>query len=332
MPRFSIIIPLYNRPQEIDELLASLDRQSFKDFEVLVIEDGSIDRADHICEKHRETLDIKYYYKDNEGPGPSRNYGCMKATSDFFLFFDSDCIIPDDYLANLETNCRGNTFDAFGGPDAADPSFNSVQKAINHSMTSIFTTGGIRGNKTSAEKFHPRSFNMGISRKVFEATGGFAPIRFGEDIDFSIRVIEAGFTSILIPECFVYHKRRTSFRQFYKQVFNSGIARVNLFRRHPKSLKLVHFFPAAFSILFPLSLLYAIIFRSIIPVFPFLLYFLAIFLEALIKNKSIWIGLLAIRASVTQLFGYGLGFLKGYWRRVILKKEEFHAFKENFYK
>ncbi len=331
-PLFSIVIPLYNRPAEINELLESLTRQSFPNFEVIIVDDGSLQRGDKVCEKYADRLDIKYFYKDNEGPGLTRNYGCLKAQCDFFVFFDSDCLIPQDYFKMLEKRFSKEQFDAFGGPDAADDSFTPVQKAINFSMTSIFTTGGIRGNKKSVEKFHPRSFNMGISRKVFEETKGFMSMRFGEDIDFSIRIIEAGFTSILIPECFVYHKRRTNFRQFYKQVYNSGIARINLYFRHPQSLKLLHFFPAAFTLLLPMAIIYSGAFRSIIPVLPFVIYFFAIFLEATFKNRSIGIGFLSLRASLTQLLGYGLGFIKAYWKRVILRKDEFHAFKKNFYK
>ncbi len=332
MPEFSIIIPLYNRPKEIDELLLSLSRQTFKDFEVLVVEDGSTVKSEQICQAYKFHLDIKYFYKENEGPGQTRNYGCQHAKSDFFIFFDSDCLIPENYLEQLNQKKKEEKFDAFGGPDAADDSFTPIQKAINYSMTSLFTTGGIRGKKTSVEKFHPRSFNMGISRAVFEKTGGFSPMRFGEDIDFSIRIIDEGFTSILITECFVYHKRRTDFKKFYKQVFNSGVARINLYKRHPQSLKLLHFFPATFSILLIIAIIYTVVFLSWIPIFPFVLYFLVILFDSLLQNTNVNVAIKSVFASFIQLVGYGFGFIKGYWRRVVLGKEEFHDFEKSFYK
>lgn len=332
MPRYSVIIPLYNRPNEIDELLQSLTQQTFTDFEVLVVEDGSSQRSDDICQKYADRLDIRYFYKDNEGPGLTRNYGCQHAKSDFFIFFDSDCLIPSDYLLHLDQALSKEKFDAFGGPDAADESFTTIQKAINYSMTSVFTTGGIRGKKGSVEKFHPRSFNMGISRQVFEKTGGFSVMRFGEDIDFSIRIAQAGFRSVLLTECFVYHKRRTNFHQFYKQVFNSGVARINLFKRHPRSLKLLHFFPAAFTLFLPVSIIVSVILKSVLPFLPYVLYFTAIFFDSLFRNKSLQVAAMSKWATLVQLTGYGLGFTKAFWRRLILGKGEFEAFKKNFYK
>jgi len=328
---YSIIIPLYNRPEEIDELLASLTKQSFTNFEVLVVEDGSENNADEVCGKYAGLLDIKYFYKQNEGPGMTRNYGCTKAKSAFFIFFDSDCIIPPDYFEKLNEKIERLKPDAYGGPDAADKSFTPVQKAINYSMTSAFTTGGIRGGKKSLEKFHPRSFNMGITREVFEKTGGFSKMRFGEDIDFSIRILEAGFQTALITECFVYHKRRTDFKKFYKQVFNSGIARINLFKKYPRSLKLLHFFPAAFTILLPIAAVYSLLFLSIIPVTPFMIYFFVIFTDSWKHSHSVKVAGISIWATLIQLMGYGLGFIKAYWNRIIMKKGEFHDFEKNFY-
>ncbi|MCR5456395.1 MAG: glycosyltransferase, partial [Bacteroidales bacterium] len=231
--KFSIIIPLYNRPGEIDELLESLTRQTYKDFDVIIVEDGSTLRSDQIIQKYQSALDIQYYYKPNSGPGTTRNYGAERSKQDYFIFFDSDCIIPDGYMATVSQRLEENYTDCYGGPDAAMPSFTPVQKAISYAMTSIISTGGIRGASEKAGKFHPRSFNMGFSRKVFEATGGFSTMRFGEDIDMTLRIIEGGFTTQLIKEAFVYHKRRTDFRKFFRQVFNSGCARINLNMRHP---------------------------------------------------------------------------------------------------
>ena len=235
---FSIIIPLYNRPQEIDELLSTLTRQTYTQFEVLIIEDGSKEDARDIVERYSNKLDIRYFYKENEGQGFSRNYGFERAKGDYFIVFDSDCLIPSGYLETVKNYLYEYDLDAYGGPDAAHTSFTPVQKAISYSMTSPFTTGGIRGNKKRlGGQFHPRSFNMGISREVWERTGGFILTRLGEDIEFSIRIHKAGFKIGLIPTAVVYHKRRTNFKQFYKQLHFFGRARINIYRFFPSELK-----------------------------------------------------------------------------------------------
>ncbi len=326
----SLIIPLYNRPDEIRELLQSLCLQEDADFEVLIVEDGSSLKSEDIVQSFSNQLKVSYYFKPNSGPGQSRNYGAERANGNYFIFLDSDCIIPPHYISSVKSFLQSTFVDAFGGPDRADASFSTIQKAINYSMTALFTTGGIRGSKNSVEKFHPRSFNMGYTREVFEKTGGFAKMRFGEDIDMSIRMMKEGFKTALIPEAYVYHKRRSTFRQFYKQVHNSGIARINLYKRHPESLKLLHFFPASFSLFVIFSLL-TLPFTGL-PLAFLLLYFLAIFMDATLKNKSFNVGLLAIVASFIQLFSYGLGFIKALYRRLILGKGEFAAFEKNFYK
>src|SRR6476661_5740453 len=245
---FSVIIPLYNRPQEIDELLETLTRQTYTRFEVLVIEDGSTLDAAAIIDKYRDRLDIHYYVKENEGQGFTRNFAFKRANGDYFVIFDSDCLIPEHYLETVNNYLYEHKLDAYGGPDGAHDSFTPVQKAISYSMTSPFTTGGIRGNKKHIGKFHPRSFNMGISRKVWEATDGFLLTRLGEDIEYSIRIQGNGFKSALIPEAIVYHKRRTSLLQFYKQLHFFGRARINIYKFFPAELKVVHFFPALFTL------------------------------------------------------------------------------------
>lgn len=320
---------MYNRPVELDELLLSLEAQSDRNFDVIVVDDGSTQKSEEVVSDYKKRLDIQYYYKENSGPGRSRNYGCEKSNADFFIFFDSDCIIPEDYVKSLRMEIRG--IQAFGGPDKEHSSFSAIQKAISYSMTSFFTTGGIRGHKSSLEKFHPRSFNMGYSREVYEKTGGFSSLRFGEDIDLSIRIFDHGFTTQLISECFVFHKRRTDFRKFFKQVFNSGIARINLYKRHPKSLKTVHFFPSAFVAYQFLSIPHAIYHRELWVLWPTIIYLSLLFFDASIKLKNPWIGFLSVWASIVQLFGYGLGFLKGCVKRIILKQTEFHAFDKTFY-
>ncbi|MDO5663787.1 MAG: glycosyltransferase [Bacteroidia bacterium] len=326
---FSIVIPVYNRPEEIDELLDSLTRQSNKNFEVIIAEDGSSKKCNSVVEKYVSELSVIYFEKPNSGPGQTRNAGAEKAKHDYLIFFDSDCIIPENYIQNVSSYLKNKFIDAYGGPDKALPTFTTVQKAINYSMTSFFTTGGIRGGKKSMDKFHPRSFNLGVSKKAFDALGGYGKMRFGEDIDFSLRLLEKGFETVLIPEAYVYHKRRSTFRQFFKQVYNSGIARINLYLAHPKSLKLVHFLPSFFVKAMIISLLLSLFFPVFILV-PILYSFLVL-IDSTIKNRSIKVGLYSIIAAWTQLFGYGTGFISAVWKRLIMRKGEFKAFEKKFY-
>lgn len=358
--KYSIVIPVYNRPDEVDELLSSLLSQSFQDFEVIVVEDGSKITCREVCDKYTGKLCLSYFMKPNSGPGQSRNYGAERANGEYLLILDSDVVLPKDYLQAIEDELNTLPCEAFGGPDASHPSFTPVQKAISYSMTSFFTTGGIRGGKAKLDKFYPRSFNMGIRRDVYQTLGGFSKMRFGEDIDFSYRICEAGYKPRLFPKAWVWHKRRTDFRKFFRQVFNSGIARINLEKRHPGTMKLVHMLPMVFTVgviglvlLFILGLsmyfygewLDANNLRPtdnmhqgvgfcfcIIALFPLLLYSFIIFVDSSIKNRSIWVGILSIPAALVQLMGYGLGFLKAWWKRIVLKQDEFTAFEKNFYK
>jgi len=328
--KISIVVPVFNRPKELEELLESLHNQTNKSFEVIVIEDGSALRSDSVVKDFKKELDIKYFYKENTGPGLSRNYGCEKANGDYCIFLDSDCVLPPEYFETVQGVIVNNDVDAFGGPDKAHKDFTKFQKAINYSMTSFLTTGGIRGGSEKLDKFHPRSFNMGFSMEVFNATRGFSNLRFGEDIDMSIRILRQGFKTKLIKDAFVYHKRRTNLRQFFKQVYNSGIARINLYKRHPDSLKLVHFAPAFFTIGTIALLLLSIM---VLPwlLIPLLLHLLLLFFSSMIKNRSVIVGILAIITSYTQLFGYGAGFAMAFWKRIVLRKDEFSAFRKNFY-
>lgn len=328
---FSIIIPVYNRPNELDELLKSITSQYFKDFEVLVIDDGSSTPCKDISLKYSKTFKIEYFFKQNSGPGQSRNYGADRSQGEYLIILDSDCILPPAYLEEVKNNLEQTKIDAFGGPDRADNTFTTVQKAINYSMTSFFTTGGIRGgSKKKLDKFYPRSFNMGIRKDVFTALGGFSKMRFGEDIDFSIRLIKAGYLSLLFNNAWVYHKRRTDFKKFFKQVYNSGIARINLYKKYPDSLKPVHLLPS----LFTTTVICLLLLSFVSPLFSLLLllYTFLIFIDSSIKNKNIIIGFLSIIASFIQLIGYGSGFIYAWWERCIKRKNEFEAFTKNFYK
>lgn len=318
---FSIIIPLYNRPQEIDELLATLCLQSYMQFEVLVIEDGSVNAAKSIVEGYSDRLDIHYFYKENAGQGFARNYGFERAKGEYFIIFDSDCLIPADYLETVRDFLYEHHLDAFGGPDAAHHSFTPVQKAISYGMTSPFTTGGIRGNKSHVGQFHPRSFNMGVSRDVYEKIGGFKLTRLGEDIEYSIRIHESGFRIGLIPGAKVFHKRRTSLMQFYKQIHFFGRARINIYKHFPSELKLVHFFPAVFTIGFIANVLCNIFYSPLAYLgnAVFLVYFMLIFFHSLTINKSLKVAFLSILSSFIQLTAYGLGFIQDFFKRIVLK-------------
>lgn len=332
--KYSFVIPVYNRPQELRELLSSLACMSCKDFEVIVVEDGSSISSEDVCNSFAEALTLRYFSKPNSGPGLSRNYGAERATGEYIIVLDSDCVVPPDYLTAVEAElqcaaARSVTIDAFGGSDRASDDFTPIQKAISYSMTSFWTTGGIRGGKHKMDKFYPRSFNMGVRRGVWNKMGGFSPMRFGEDIDFSIRLYKDNCQVRLFPEAWVWHKRRTNFRQFYKQVFNSGVARINLYKKYPESLKLVHTLPALFTVGCTACLLLMLWHWWFI--LPVVLYCLLLFCSAWITCKSLKVAGLAVVAAFVQLFGYGLGFLQAYLRRVLGRRSEYASFQKNFY-
>ena len=307
---FSIIIPVYNRPNEIDELLESLSQQDLSaNFEVLIIEDGSSIKSDIVVEKHKNKLNLKYFFKENTGAGASRNFGMEKASGNYFIILDSDVIVPKQYLLEVKKALETNYTDAFGGADAAHSSFTSLQKAINYSMTSILTTGGIRGNKKSLDKFQPRSFNLGISKKAFEKTNGFSRMKNGEDIDLTFRLWEHGFETQLIEKAFVYHKRRSSIKQFFRQTFGFGTARPILNNKYPESSKITYWFPSFFIIGFDISIILTIFgFQQFLYFYG--IYFLLIFIDSLFQNKNLYVAFLSMITSFTQFLGYGLGFLE----------------------
>ena len=329
--RYSFIIPVYNRPAEVEELLESLLAQEEKDFEVLLVEDGSSVPCREVAGRYAGRLPgLHYYYKENSGPGQSRNYGAERSRGEYLIVLDSDVILPPGYLRAVGEELRSEPVDAFGGPDRASASFTPVQKAISYSMTSFFTTGGIRGGKKKMDRFYPRSYNMGIRREVYEALGGFSKMRFGEDIDFSLRIVRAGYSSRLFPSAWVYHKRRTDFRKFFRQVYNSGIARINLYKKYPDSLKLVHLLPAAFTV--GVCLLLAGSWLTVFSPLLLLLYFLLVAADATCREKSLEVGLLSAVAAFVQLTGYGCGFLSAWWKRCVRGQDEFTAFDKTFYK
>ena len=318
MPRFSVIVPVYNRIVEVDDLLCSLSEQSCKDFEVVIVEDGSSQPCDMIVKKYADKVDVKYFFKENKGRSIARNHGLERASGDYFIFFDSDCVIPPQYFKTLSEELDRNPVDCFGGPDAAHESFSTTQKAINYSMTSFLTTGGIRGGKIQLEKFVPRTFNMGYSRKVWETVGGFREM-FSEDIDMSTRIRQAGFSISLIRDAFVYHKRRVNMKLFARQVYVFGMSRITLKLLYPDSLKLVHTLPAIF-VIGAVTLILLACFWSWWFIVPLLAYFLAIFVTALISTKSLTITCKALPASIIQLGGYGCGFINAFTRKILFRR------------
>lgn len=336
--KYSFIIPVFNRPDEVDELLDSLTKQSLKDFEVVVVEDGSSVKCDNVVKAYENRLNIKYFLKANSGPGQTRNYGVDRAEGEYVLILDSDVVLPTNYLQAVDAELRRQPCDAFGGPDRAHSSFSLMQKAINYAMTSFFTTGGIRGGKKKLDKFYPRSFNMGVRREVYLALEGFSKMRFGEDIDFSTRIFKGGYSCRLFPEAWVWHKRRTDLKKFFKQVHNSGIARINLTKRHPGTLKAVHLLPAVFTVGCALLVVLTVVaalcgcphWSALLT--PFALFSLIIFADSALQSHSLQVGIRAVAASFIQLWGYGTGFVRAWWERCVLGRGEFEAFKHNFYK
>ncbi len=318
MPRFSVIVPVYNRVDEINDLLESLSAQTCRDFEVIIVEDGSTEPCGDLVRSFARKVDVRYFYKPNEGRSIARNYGIDRSSGDYLVFFDSDCVIPRDYFAILSAELDRQPLDCFGGPDAAHESFTPVQKAISFAMTSFLTTGGIRGGKVQMEKFVPRSFNMGYSRKVYDTVGGFREM-FSEDIDMSTRIRQAGFSIGLIHPAHVFHKRRVDFARFWRQVYVFGMSRITLKLLYPDSLKLVHTLPALAVIIGVLLVLLGIF---VTPWFllPIGIYLLAIFLSAWIATRSLGIALRAVPASVVQICGYGCGFIKAFFTKIILRR------------
>ena len=328
---FSFIVPVYNRPDEIDELLESLTKfNATALFEVVVVEDGSSLPCKDIVEKYANRLEIVYYFKPNSGPGDSRNYGMKLAKGDYFIILDSDCILPPDYLSNVEQSLKEEFVDCFGGPDAALDSFSDIQKAINFTMTSFLTTGGIRGGSEKVDKFQPRSFNMGLSKKAIEDSNGFGNIHPGEDPDLSIRLWNLGFKTKLIKSAVVFHKRRISWEKFQIQVNKFGKARPILNSWYPEHKKITFWFPTLFLLGFIFSVL--LTFFNL----PFFLalygfYFLLLFITSLLFNKKLKIALYSLWATVIQFYGYGKGFLLSYYRISILKQKPQEAFPELFF-
>lgn len=329
---YSFIIPVYNRPDEIQELLESMTRQTYKkDLEVVIVEDGSSIGCQDIIDKYSGQLSISYFYKENSGPGNSRNYGMKRAKGDYFIILDSDCILPNEYLEEVDSYLVQKYVDCFGGPDAALPNFTDVQKAINFTMTSVLTTGGIRGTSERLSKFQPRSFNMGLSKKAFEITEGFGSIHPGEDPDLSIRLWNKGFSSDLFPNAFVYHKRRIDWKRFYHQVNKFGKARPILNQRYPEFSKLTYWFPTFFCFGVILSFL-LIPFSVYFPILLYVLYFAILAIVCYNKEKSIKISFLTIIATLIQFYGYGKGFLISTYKLFIAGEKAEETMPEMFFK
>tara|TARA_R110002072_G_scaffold261258_1_gene419890 strand:+ start:44964 stop:45965 length:1002 start_codon:yes stop_codon:yes gene_type:complete len=329
---YSFIIPVYNRPQETLELLESFTKVLFSEsYEIVIVEDGSSETSEAIVNSFRDKLNISYYFKSNSGPGASRNYGMERSKGNYFIILDSDCLLPPHYLRTVDDYLSSDFHHCYGGADAAHTSFTQLQKAINYVMTSFLTTGGIRGNVKSVSNFEPRSFNMGISKEAFKKTKGFAKIHPGEDPDLSQRILKAGFTTTFIPNAFVYHKRRISWKKFYTQVKKFGMVRPILNKWHPKASKVTFWFPTLF-VLFTIVSLLGSIFYNWILILPLLFYVGLVFLDSTFKNRSVYIGLLTIIALFVQFFGYGIAFLRSTFFIGILNKDPEKQFPMLFFK
>lgn len=310
-PKYSVIVPVYNRPDELRELLESLLAQTRKDFEVIVVEDGSTVTSESVVLEYSKHLEISYHFKENTGPGPSRNFGFGQARGQYLVVFDSDCVLPPAYFEAVDESLTTEGLDAWGGPDRAHERFSRAQRAMAYTMSSFLTTGGIRGGKKRVGWFQPRSFNMGISRDVFMTTGGFQFDRFAEDIEFSIRMKKAGLRIGLIPDAFVYHKRRATFTQFFRQVYNFGKGRALVGLVHPEEVKLTHWFPTVFTIgtlLLPVLYLFSETLFAVALAF-LVLYLVLIFLDSLLTSRDPGVAALSIVSALLQLWGYGTGFL-----------------------
>ncbi len=332
MLHFSFIIPVYNRPDEVDELLDSLQKQTYKnDFEVVIIEDGSTLPCLEMVDKYKSSLNISYFFKENSGPGASRNYGMQRAQGNYFIILDSDCVLPETYLQNVNQSLSKSYVDCFGGPDAALDTFSPTQKAINFAMTSVVTTGGIRGASEHIEKFQPRSFNMGISKNAFEKSEGFGKIHPGEDPDLSIRLWKLGFKTTLLSSAFVYHKRRIDWKKFKLQVSKFGKARPILNQWHPEYAKITYWFPSVFIVGLVFSIVFAL-FGFLPFIYLYSVYFLMVFMLSAIQNKSFYIALLSVFAVFIQFWGYGWGFLESFFKLNILKLKPEIAFPKLFFK
>ncbi len=329
--KYSFIIPVYNRPQEVKELLESFVNLDFKDdYEIVLVEDGSTETSESIVNDFSEKLSISYYFKPNSGPGNSRNFGMKKANGDYFIILDSDCLLPPHYLNTVDAFLNNAFYHCFGGADAAHESFSPLQKAINYSMTSFLTTGGIRGNKKSVNRFEPRSFNMGISKEAFEKTGGYSKIHPGEDPDLSQRILNAGYSTTFLPNAYVYHKRRISWKKFYTQVKKFGLVRPILNQWHPSASKITFWFPTFFVFFVVVSSLLSVFFSKFF-VIPLFFYLIVILIDSTTKNKSIYIGLLSVFAVFVQFFGYGIAFLKSTIFIKLLKKNPQKQFPSLFF-
>lgn len=324
----TLVIPVYNRPDEMRELLESLSVQTNPNFDMIIVEDGSSVSSEEVVREYSDRLDIRYYTKENTGPGLTRNFGSDRVESEYILYLDSDCVVPRNYINSLHRFLSENSVDVFGGPDRAAEDFSDHQKAINYSMTSFFTTGGIRGGKKRLDKFFPRSFNMGYRKSTYDKVGGFSFMRYGEDIELSYRLKANKCSSALVPEAFVYHKRRSTDRSFCKQVFYFGVARVNLTKRYPGTLKLVHLLPALF-FLYTLFSIYVSLFICKYAIAPIYLLSAIWLIDSTIRNRNLNVGVLSIKSSFIQLLSYGCGMLYGVWKRVILRQSEESSYNIN---
>lgn len=322
--KYAVVVPTYSRPDEVNELLVSLLNQDYPDIEVIIADGSPDDTVKQVVEQYKARLNLIYLHKKNLGISESRNWGAEKATADYLVFFDSDCVIPASYFSVLNTFFLTHELDAWGGPDKAGSSFNNRQKAISYAMTSFYTTGGIRGKKSHVGQYQPRSFNMGISRDVFLRIGGFSGMKVSEDIDLSLRLYKKGYRIGLIEDAFVYHKRRSTFYKFFSQVMSFGSGRIDLQLKHGDALKPVHLLPSLFVLYLIGGIIASIVSKGVFMLWAgsVLAYMIAIAVDATIRNRNPVVGLLSVYAAFVMLTGYGLGMIKAFIMRFVLKSQK----------
>jgi glycosyltransferase involved in cell wall biosynthesis len=332
MKTISIIVAIFNRKDELTELLTSLSVQTDKDFEVIIVDDGSPVELLPTVNSFNELLEIQYFKKENSGPGLSRNYGAERAKNDWLVFVDSDVIVEKDYLENIKKNLENTDCAAFGGADKAHEGFSILQKAISYSMTSVFTTGGIRGSKKAVTKFQPRSFNMGVNKEIFLKIGGFSEMRIGEDPDLSMTIWENGYQTAFFDNIGVYHKRRTDLGKFSKQVYQFGCARPILNQRHPNYVKPTFWFPSLFLLGYIVGILEYFFIKNGLLLAFYGFYTLLVLLHAWFITKSPAIAFQAIITTYIQMFSYGFGFLESWFKLNVLRMKPEDAFPKHFHK
>lgn len=327
----SFVVPVYNRPDELRELLSSMTRlEGSIPFEVVVVDDGSKPGCDEVMREF-PGMNIHYYYKENTGPGDSRNYGMKRASGNYFIILDSDCLLSAHYLLAVKESLNAEYVDCFGGPDAAHSNFNLRQKAISFVMTSFWTTGGIRGNKRKLKPYEPRSFNMGMSKKAFEISGGFGNLHPGEDPELVQRLWDLGFKTKYIERALVYHKRRITWSSYARQIYKFGLARSILNVKKPKYASWVFWLPI-FVVLLGLTSLILGLLGCFNMLYFVLAYAIFLAFAGMLNLKSFRALFMIPFVFAIQSIAYAIGFIRGWFYLSVLHCDPHKKFPQMFRK